>query len=309
VELPFQIGALYNRQAHIHGLFGGDQQSGISTPKDHPVIFAFTGEAGFSHGYRDFWDDDGIFHYYGEGRAGNMHYTRKNLAVEQHMADGKKLLIFQMMGKGRPYRYLGEFVRLSSYIQPSTPDTNGALRNAIVFRLQPLESDHVTFDVLGDELAVCQAEVSSGVEETAKKKLVEVRTKQRLFRERLIGIEKGCRITGIEDLRFLRASHMKPWANSADRERIDGQNGLLLTPHVDLLFDRGWISFEDSGCLLISRQLPPEVEKALGLGLNQGRRYGSFKERQKEYMRFHRDVIFEKSFLENFPPDDSASQR
>ncbi|MBH1674515.1 HNH endonuclease [Stenotrophomonas maltophilia] len=64
----------------------------------------------------------------------------------------------------------------------------------------------------------------------------EVRTKQCLFRERLIGIEKGCRLTGIEDLRILRASHIKPWAHSTHSERVDGENGLLLAPHADMLF-------------------------------------------------------------------------
>lgn len=293
MELPFQIGALYNRQKEIHGLFGGQRQSGISTPKDHPVIIAFTGEAGVSHGYRDFWDDDGIFHYYGEGRVGDMHYAGNNLALEQHLADGKKLLLFQMMGKGRPYRYLGEFVRLSSYTKPRTPDTHGDLRNAIVFRLKSIESSE-GFDVIEDEFAVDLGHASPGVQETAKKKLVEVRTKQRLFRERLIGIEKGCRLTGIEDLRFLRASHIKPWAKSESIERVDGQNGLLFAPHADLLFDRGWISFEDNGKLIVAHNLPNEVEISLRLDLKRGFKYGAFEQRQKEYLAFHRDMVFRK---------------
>ena len=56
--LPFQIGALYNRKAHIHALLGGQQQGGISTPPDQPFVIIFTGEAGKSHGYTDRWDDD-----------------------------------------------------------------------------------------------------------------------------------------------------------------------------------------------------------------------------------------------------------
>jgi len=294
VKLPFQVGALYNRQAQIHALLGGQQQGGISTPKDSPVIIAFTGEAGISHGYRDFWDDDEIFHYFGEGQTGDMRYTGGNRAINQHVRDGKKLILFQMMGKGRPYRYLGEFVSLTSYIQPNTPDTNGELRDAIVFRMQPVAIND-GFGMLeeGTTIAQAEAEADASIPETAKEKLVEVRTKQRLFRERLIGFEKGCRLTGIEDLRFLRASHIKPWANSQPDERVDGQNGLLLAPHADLLFDQGWISFEDNGRLLVASNLPLEVETALGLTLKRGRRYGAFEKRQRDYLGFHRDVIFE----------------
>lgn len=293
MNLPFQVGALYNRRAQIHALLGGQQQGGISTPKDSPVIIAFTGEAGVSHGYRDFWDDDEIFHYFGEGQLGNMRYTGGNHAIEKHVSDGKKLILFQMMGKGRPYRYLGEFVRLSSYTQPNTPDTKGDPRDAIVFRLQSVETNE-GFGLFEDELVIAQAKPAVDAQETARKSLVEVRTKQRLFRERLIGVEKGCRLTGIEDLRFLRASHIKPWASSEDDERVDGQNGLLLAPHADLLFDRGWISFESDGKLLVASRLPPQVETALGICLNRGRRCGAFGERQQDYLTFHREILFKK---------------
>lgn len=291
MNLPFQVGALYNRQAQIHALLGGQQQGGISTPKDNPVIIAFTGEAGVSHGYRDFWDDDEIFHYFGEGQSGDMRYIGGNRAIEQHISDGKKLMLFQMMGKGRPYRYLGEFVRLSSYIQPNTPDTRGDLRDAIVFRLKSVETSE-GFGMFEDERVLAHAEATAVAPETATNRLVEVRTKQRLFRERLVGFEKGCRLTGIEDLRFLRASHIKPWASSQDNERVDGQNGLLLTPHADLLFDQGWISFESNGKLLVACNLPAEVQAGLGLALKRGHRYGAFSQRQQDYLAFHRDVIF-----------------
>lgn len=292
MKLPFQVGALYNRQAQIHALLGGQQQGGISTPKESPVIIAFTGQGGLSHGYRDFWDDNEIFHYFGEGQSGNMQYTGGNRAIERHVGDGKKLILFQMMGKGRPCRYLGEFVRRSSYIQPNTPDTQGHPRDAIVFRLQSVETNG-GFGMLEDEIVTAQGKAAVGLPETAKKSLVEVRTKQRLFRERLVSFEKGCRLTGIEDLRFLRASHIKPWASSQPDERVDGQNGLLLAPHADLLFDQGWMSFENNGNLLVACNLPAKVEAALGLRLTRGQRYGAFSKRQQDYLAFHRDVIFE----------------
>jgi putative restriction endonuclease len=65
-------------------------------------------------------------------------------------------------------------------------------------------------------------------------------------------IETRCRITGVTNPIHLRTSHCKPWRDSNNEERLDGENGLLLTPTIDHLFDRGFISFEDSGVLIVS---------------------------------------------------------
>lgn len=291
VDLPFEVGALYSRRSFIHAHLGGQQQGGISTPSKHPIVIAFTGEAGSTHGYRDFWDDEEIFHYFGEGQVGDMRYAAGNRAIEEHVKDGKRLIIFQMMGKGRPARYLGEFQSISSYIQRNTPDTLGQPRSAIIFRLKrlfnrdapraPSESSLPFFDD------------SNEVGETSTQRLVDVRTKQRLFRERLIGFERGCRLTGVEDLRFLRASHIKPWSFSGPEERVDGQNGLLLTPHADHLFDRGWISFRDNGTVLVSDHLPTQVRDLLCMRALSIRQIPALSTRQRDYMSFHRDAVFE----------------
>lgn len=290
MELPFEVGALYSRKEDIHALFGGQRQGGISTPKNEPVIIAFTGEAGASHGYTDFWDDEGIFHYYGEGQIGPMRYVAGNRAIRDHVKGGKELLVFQIMGKGKPCRYRGRFVALSSYIKPDTVDTRGDLRDAIVFRLQPLE-DQEPFGLFEEESIL----VDAGLDETVAKRLVDVRTKQTLFRRRLLGVEKECRLTRIRDLRFLRASHIKPWAecDTAD-ERTDGSNGLLLAPHADLLFDRGWMSFRDNGQLLVADKFPTDVANKFGLTLKKDRPCGIFTTEQKSYLNYHRDVVFEK---------------
>jgi len=67
-------------------------------------------------------------------------------------------------------------------------------------------------------------------------------------------IESRCRITGVENPVDLVASHCKPWRDSTNEERLNGENGLLMTPSIDHLFDRGFIGFEDNG-KLISLQL------------------------------------------------------
>jgi hypothetical protein len=54
----YEVGTTYNRRRDIHGRFGGQMQGGICTPKDYPVVIAFTGASGRQHGYADgrSWD-------------------------------------------------------------------------------------------------------------------------------------------------------------------------------------------------------------------------------------------------------------
>ncbi len=291
--LPFEIGALYSRKMQIHALLGGQQQGGISTPRDQPFVIIFTGEAGKSHGYHDFWDDEGIFHYFGEGQSGDMQMVGGNRAINRHIEKGKRLLMFKSMGHGKPYRFDGEFLKLSAYSRPDTPATRGPNRTAIVFRLQTLGEGAFLPAAKIAEQSKAELELGS----TAVLKLTEVRTKQSLFKRRLIDVEKQCRLTQVMDLRFLRASHIKPWSACATgQERTDGNNGLLLTPHADLLFDRGWITFDDVGRLAVSNALPTDVSKRLALNLKPGRKCGAFNSGQHEYLEYHRNKIYDKRF-------------
>jgi predicted restriction endonuclease len=75
-------------------------------------------------------------------------------------------------------------------------------------------------------------------------------------------LEAGCRLTGVTDRRFLRAIHIKPWSRSDSREKLDGNNGLLIAPHIDHLFDKGFISFEDDGSVMTSKSLTQSVQVA-----------------------------------------------
>ena len=125
---------------------------------------------------------------------------------------------------------------------------------------------------------------------TEKYQLVRSRVGQGQYRKNLERHETGCRISGITDGRFLTASHIKPWAESTDFEKLDGNNGLLLSPHVDRLFDRGFISFEDNGQLILSPLLPSDVVQAWGLPrLAENKPLSS---KQSVYMDYHRHEIF-----------------
>jgi putative restriction endonuclease len=96
----------------------------------------------------------------------------------------------------------------------------------------------------------------------------------------------------VSQAEYLRASHSKPWRDATNEERLNGENGLLLTPDVDLLFDRGFISFEDSGKVLVSPVADRQAFAKMGLLPDMLINVGAFSEGQRKFLQFHRDKIF-----------------
>ena len=74
-----------------------------------------------------------------------------------------------------------------------------------------------------------------------------------------------CPLTGITEPALLRASHIVPWADSTDEQRLDVYNGLLLSALWDAAFDNGLVSFGDDGTVLVSPNLSGVARKALGV--------------------------------------------
>jgi putative restriction endonuclease len=93
---------------------------------------------------------------------------------------------------------------------------------------------------------------SSDIPETERTAIVQARRGQGLFKQRVLRFEPACRVTRVDNLAHLVGNHIKPWRDAGNEERLDGANGLLLTPSIDHLFDRGFISFKSDGELLIS---------------------------------------------------------
>lgn len=130
---------------------------------------------------------------------------------------------------------------------------------------------------------------------TEVERLVTQRVGQDVFRRALIGYWQGrCAVTGLSVEPLLVASHIKPWARcESDAERLDVFNGLLLAPHVDALFDGGWITFADDGALQVSDALPPAAADCLGLQADwviQG-----LAPAHRAYLQFHRSQVFRAS--------------
>jgi putative restriction endonuclease len=131
---------------------------------------------------------------------------------------------------------------------------------------------------------------ASKIPETEKEQLIKSRIGQGIFRNRVAQIENKCRMSRNPDQRFLNASHIKPWRDCNNEERLDGYNGMLLSPHVDKLFDSGWISFSDEGKVLISNE--SIISVLLNWGFDPNMNVGSFTAKQKYYLDYHRKKIF-----------------
>ena len=129
------------------------------------------------------------------------------------------------------------------------------------------------------------------VSETDRLALIWAPKGQGLFKDRVSKIESRCRITGVENPVHLVGSHCKPWRDSTNEERLNGENGLLLTPSIDHLFDRGFISFEDSGALIISPVAHRLSLQRMGIDTTKVVNVGGFTSGQKHFLDFHRNSV------------------
>jgi len=158
------------------------------------------------------------------------------------------------------------------------------------------ESSHPEL-VLWEEHLRKRIEADESIPETDRAAIVLARRGQGLFRQRVQEIETRCRVTGVDRPEHLLASHCKPWRDSDNVERLDGENGLLLTPSIDHLFDRGFISFRDDGRLLVSPVAHAPSLVRMGVVVDREVDVGAFSGGQRRYLEFHRDRVWLKSRL------------
>lgn len=158
-----------------------------------------------------------------------------------------------------------------------------------LFLLSTASEKNLQLDETLDEMQVRRIKQRK-IPSTEKKRLINARIGQGEFRNRLSQIEDKCRLTNVRDLRFLIASHVKPWKHCNDIEKLDGNNGLFLSPHADKLFDRGWVSFSKAGVVLCANALARKI--MIQWNLDPDARVGAFSDAQDEYLQFHRTMIF-----------------
>lgn len=130
------------------------------------------------------------------------------------------------------------------------------------------------------------------VPETQRVQLAKARVGQGLFRKQVILLDGACRVTGVTDTRVLIASHIKPWRDATNTERISGHNGMLLSPHVDALFDEQLITFEEDGRMRTHPSLPQDVLDRWSI--DPAKRVAPFRAEQATFLAHHRKLFSEK---------------
>jgi hypothetical protein len=152
-------------------------------------------------------------------------------------------------------------------------------------RMPVVQLSELTFNAEEQQIVADDA-----LTETEKTTLVLSRRGQGKFRARVQTVEKSCRVTGVTSKELLIASHIKPWADSDNVERLNGNNGLFLSPHIDRLFDGGFISFTSSGEMLVSSKLDRDVLDRWSV--NPLAKVGRFNDEQSYFLEYHQSKRF-----------------
>lgn len=152
--------------------------------------------------------------------------------------------------------------------------------------------DELSQEIVIEETQKIEEEMASlNVEGESRKAIVSVRVNQGMFRNLLLKRYNKCCLCGVENHTLLMASHIKPWAESESKEKLDVNNGFLMCPNHDRLFDKGYITFDDDGKIIISGKLK-ETDRAY---LNvDSRMHIELTDGNKKYLKFHRENVFNK---------------
>lgn len=150
--------------------------------------------------------------------------------------------------------------------------------------------NNIIYNQSYEEIEVREEACESYNNEVERK--IKVRVTQGKFRDSLLKRDKKCVICGLDIEALLVASHIKPWSKANDYEKQDENNGLLLCANHDALFDKGYISFDDNGSIVISSKIDKENYDKLNIDINSNVVLKN--ENQKQYMKYHKNNLFMK---------------
>lgn len=291
IQSPFIPNQLYKRSL-IHDEYGGNRQGGISPSAKVPYIFIFSGKSGTQYGYKDGWDNPSIYSYTGEGQEGDMRFIKGNLALKDHLNNGKRVFLFEIEGNG----YVKFMSELEFYDADyfETPDKNGTNRIGIRFFLKrvgvfiPVNPVQMSLtSSLSDPHKILEFNIPNVTERTG---LVTSRVGQGAYRKRIIHRwNYKCAVTDFNKLDVLIASHIVPWSKSSNEERLDVNNGILLSPTFDALFDKHLITFDNKGKIILSDSIETKAYNKIGItGYEQIKGLSQY---NFEYLSRHQELV------------------
>lgn len=163
---------------------------------------------------------------------------------------------------------------------------NSALRKFLAFL--SFDYTNVRKEIIKSE--IIKIEQNNELTVTEKNTIILSRIGQGKFRKQLISYWNGCSISTFNKLDVLIASHIKPWRDADNFERIDLYNGLLLLPNYDKLFDKGYISFDKKGKIIYSKLISDMDRGLLNMSMNMS--LVKLEEQHKKYLGFHHENYF-----------------
>lgn len=134
--------------------------------------------------------------------------------------------------------------------------------------------------------------MSSDRNENKKRNLIDARQGQGEYRRKLLEDCHYCPFTLVNDERLLIASHIKPWVDSNDKEKVDPKNGFALTPTYDKLFDKGFITFDSDKKLVVSPWISPMNQNRLKIYDGKLIRFLQLDAKREHYLKYHREHVF-----------------
>lgn len=191
---------------------------------------------------------------------------------------GDQIHLFYRNEHHTPFTYFGQIHLINYQRHTSRPSE---------FSFQIGEFSEIP-DIV-DDLSIFEQK-NSNLSQTERLSLEKSRIGQGIFRDSLVKIWGRCAVTGFSNVDLLRASHIKPWRVSTNQERLNPFNGLLLSPNFDLLFDKGFITFNPNGKIIISKKL--SIHDQHVLHVRNDHHLHKVLDENKPFLEFHREIVF-----------------
>lgn len=215
----------------------------------------------------------------------------KNFAILNATGNTSGYIYAFFKEKTNKYRYLGKYI--NTYLSSTSPyffelemysNLSASKRNVYLQDLYVKD-----LDIFSNAL-----EKSPFIKKEDKKYLIKVRCNQGIFRERLIlKYNNECPLTGLRNKNILIASHIKPYSNCVGlEEKIDVDNGILLSSLADGFFDKGLMTFSNEGEIIFSDKLSIEDKKIFIKHLKNENVHLELSKKMLKNMEYHRKNVF-----------------
>ena len=246
---------------------------GVVTPTNtkYIILFVTKDKQQALAQYNDYIDGNMLF-WEGEEK----HSSDKRVIEASKVQD--EIHLFYRETHHSPFVYFGRITLTDFQLKVNVP-------SEFVFRIEMLSSEIDAFKEVREH-----AGEYITLDKTEQEQVIVSRLGQGNFRRNVIKLWGSCSVTGLQSVTLLRASHIKPWKDSNNQERLNPFNGLLLIPDYDFLFDRGYIAFKNNGSVIISQRLSPFACKVFDI--NNDLQLRSVFPENKEYLDFHRSEVF-----------------